>query len=669
MLHRPSVRTVRLALLTVFFGVLTVRAAGDFEVRFTETAGDDGPIAYSRYYATPEAWTDDIFSTFADVNIWSTVQNLIPALAFKHWHISPEAQAIVLTLIQNVLIGFALSRLAFALTKDEVCAIVAPLLAFAANSTVWNLAWYDGIRLMPYAGQLVLPFLVLAATERVRGRRTSEFLWLLIAAAVHPTLTLYVAAMHATFVLLDGGPRSAGALLPRLLPYGVVVAAAILPRLLLARPEMDGQVSKDELLSLLLSNAHLMLIYDYSPEWSTQGIYGFASFAWLGFIALREAPRLSSTAVRYWVAASAATLSLVLFHLAAMHLRIPAAMQLIGSRATIPWVLISLPFAAYYLVRQILAGRPTASLGALATLIGIGLHHEIAYGAPLIAMWLQDLGDGRVGAWTVRVAPRAGGLVRRLGDLLLGLWAIGFVFKSSRLAWFGGDWMMGPRSSTTMALFFSAAIVVLMVRVMRRTDKPFAFLSGLLPRIPLKYSSLTLQLPACALVVVAAGLAWRFADECAANVAPGTMFYDLRDAETWARNNTDPQASFIVCDHPWRTVSQRQAVYPMMSGMFVYSNSLAILQHNRKLLAHHGLTAPITEPMDWIRNWSRQREEYLGYDEHEVATFAREFKADYVVRKSADRRLDLPEVFRNSNFVIYEVPAGLASAAPAKALR
>ena len=299
MLHRPAVGTVRLALLTAFLGLLTVRASGDFEVRFAETNSDDGPIAYSRYYATPEAWSDDVFSTFADVNIWSTAQNLIPAIAFKYWHISPEILAIVLTLIQNVLLGVAVSRFAFNATKDDVCTIVAPLLAFAANPTVWNLAWYDGIRLTPYAGQLVLPFLVLAAAEVVAGRHKLEFFWLLIAAAVHPTLTLYMAAIHATFAMLKG-VRDVRDVLLCLTPYGVIVATAILPRLLMARAGRGWtSLQRRRLISLLLSNSHLMLIYDYSPEWSTQGIYGFVRFACLGFIASKEVSRLGPTAVRY----------------------------------------------------------------------------------------------------------------------------------------------------------------------------------------------------------------------------------------------------------------------------------------------------------------------------------------------------------------------------------
>ena len=329
-------------------------------------------------------------------------------------------------------------------------------------------------------------------------------------------------------------------------------------------------------------------------------------------------------------------------------------------------MLISLPFVTFYLVRQILEARLTASLGALATLIGIGLHQEIAYGAPLLAMWLQDLGDGRFGAWMISVAPRARVSLHRLSEFLIGSWIITLAFV--RLGRLGGHWMIGPPTAGS-ALLFGAIFALILWRLTRDADKRPALASRILSEGALRYSSFASYLPAAVLVVVAAAQAWQFANQCAANVAQGTMFYDLRDAELWARNNTDPRASFIVCDHPWRTVSQRQAVYPMMSPMFVYSNSLAILKHNQRLLAYHGMTAPKTEPMDWIRSWSRQREVYLGYDENEIAAFASEFNGDYVVRKLTERKLNLPEAYRNSSFVIYEIPDRLASAAAANAVR
>ncbi|HEX2780480.1 MAG TPA: hypothetical protein VHM30_13330 [Gemmatimonadaceae bacterium] len=548
------------AALALVLGWITM---GDPQVRLANTILDDNPVVFAHYLAEPARYAGEALSTYGRVFASTTIQNWLPALALRTAGIDPNAFAIAFVLLQHALLGAALFAFARRVTNGRLTAWATVLFAFAALPWQWNLALYQSIMAWPYPGHLAVPFLLwsaLALLDRRDGRLVAA---LAVAALIHPSMALCMVAIAGAFLLLSaraGGGRGVARTLAAL---AIPVAIAVVPPLWVGGAAGDRLATAD-LLAALRANGHL------NPFASTR-LWGnvvptLVGYAMLALLAWRARLVADAPGRRLWIAASAATAALSAVHIVAMVVGIPRVAQLVGTRATLIWVLLTLPVVMRYLVDRALSESLVVRVSACALLILLGLQQFGLYLGPLLALLVAE--------WNGRPRVRlSAGLLLAWGALVIGAAAYGVLGGAGR----SGRPLLAVLAPGTYLGVQAFAIAIPLLLLVALTAAPVSRWSR----------ARHLVLPS-ALAALAALQAWRTGRETAAPLAVAN-----RDAQLWARTDTPARDIFLVAvpDLPWRTLSERPTIRMAPDGFYVYSGSRTAKERfadqPRKLLADH----------------------------------------------------------------------------------
>ena len=317
---------------------------GDFQGRLGSVHGDDGPSIYSYYFAHPENYADDILATYGNQQIYATLQNFIPAYLYKYLNVSPAISSIVQIFLQYLLLGLSIRYLTKVITGHESAGWMATLIVFGSNPWDWNLANYGNVMFIPYAGHLVMPFLLFYFGDILRGKNSRSQIWLFLAGLIHPTLALYAAGITVLFWLY---PNKLVRKKSDWLLLGLVILTIIIPRLLL--PVLFNHASTltfEEMKPALMTNIHL------SPLHSTLRVKSFLLFIPLLGLSLRGIRNIRRSFSSLIVALLIATLGCFGLYWLAWKFEILTLIQFGPLRISSLLVFITLPLVASYLVEK-----------------------------------------------------------------------------------------------------------------------------------------------------------------------------------------------------------------------------------------------------------------------------------------------------------------------------
>jgi hypothetical protein len=200
----PPQRPARMhwAALILFLSVTSLMTIGDLRVRLANSNQDDNPVFYTIFRENPARFAGDIAATYAPAFSLSSIQSWLPAVLFETFHLPPLIPVWITVFLQGSLLGLAMFRFTRLVTGRLDIAWVAVLFTYAAQTWGWNLANYGHPMTFPYAGSLCLSFLILAAADVLSGNTLRSGVLLVIAALIHPALTLLMLFIIAIYWLI-----------------------------------------------------------------------------------------------------------------------------------------------------------------------------------------------------------------------------------------------------------------------------------------------------------------------------------------------------------------------------------------------------------------------------------------------------------------------------------
>lgn len=327
-----------------------------FHVQVARQDFDEGPTIAAYILKYPERYVRDIFAYNSNASAMGSVQNWLPALAFKYLNIAPEAIHLVWVVLQNVLIGLSVFYFAWAATAPLSVAWLSALAALTLRPWTWNLAIYGELLWMPYAGHLAAPLLIFGLAELLRGRWRASLLFLILTGWAHPSMGFYASAFWGIFLLFDRkAPLFSSVFLRQV---GSLVAAAILSATptLLVLAQYDFVKNAPETKSLLLGNGHVRP-WLVGCEWCNVTfirnlflVGGIMASALLAFRRLRHTlPRY----FRLWLAVVTTALSLTILHVVNVLLEGNVSiLKLLLPRSSLFIGFVSLPILFWALYRE-----------------------------------------------------------------------------------------------------------------------------------------------------------------------------------------------------------------------------------------------------------------------------------------------------------------------------
>lgn len=192
--------------LTLLLVKTALHRIGDYDLRLTIQSSDDGPVAYAYAYKYKEIFDKDIEQRVRYASQSASAQNWIPAVLFKYLDIEPYYVTYASTLLQTILLGFAMFFLVYSLFPESI--LIAFLAAMASASFPvfeWNMALYGQIMFMPYAAHLAVPFSIFSIAFIFRNQFKWGIALNLLCGMVHPSFGVYTLAFNAVQFLIYSG--------------------------------------------------------------------------------------------------------------------------------------------------------------------------------------------------------------------------------------------------------------------------------------------------------------------------------------------------------------------------------------------------------------------------------------------------------------------------------
>ncbi|MBK9281086.1 MAG: hypothetical protein IPM93_23250 [Candidatus Obscuribacter sp.] len=121
------------------------------------------------------------------------------------------------------------------------------------------------------------------------------------------------------------------------------------------------------------------------------------------------------------------------------------------------------------------------------------------------------------------------------------------------------------------------------------------------------------------------------------------------EVQLWAREHTRNEASFVLVNptinSAWRTYTGRPVI-AYKEIIQVYCSTMQIVDFNTRLKRFKELHPPV---------FRKEKGDAEDFNTANWLAFAKEFGADYMVRRKDWPPLELPVEFQNSEFVIYRL--------------
>jgi len=596
---------------------------GDFQVRLADVSTDDGLVAYAIYRLDP-----DRFRLDEHMHLWvqvagASMLNWLPALVTRYIGLSAESIAYVAIYLQNILLALAVFHLSRAAVDSRAVAWISAVFTLSAHPHWWNLALYADLSWMPYASWMALPFLVFSASFALQAQPWASGVALLVGGLIHPVLGLVAAGTLVLYVLMRDRKRGVDA---STLHAISILALAVVIFMVPALAAMSGlkEASAGRLLKSIVRNGHAFpwAAPHCSYCWNLfiHNLIVVSAFLAIGLgVATKggDNPKIRPLLL----AVTLITIFGAAVHLAAWLIGEPRLMRLIATRASIFLMALFVPVIVATALRRAAKGRwldrllagyvlllPVAAPFAAAGLAWFNNTRSLSWGA------IRVVGLSLFALVLLRHAPLVGPFVDRnliSAGLDSSLLETLFRFKAGA----------SSRVPITVVVWLAGAFAACAALSRRGSSRLFTC------------SAWAIAIPLIGYLLVSSY-------QSGAAAAHGEA-RDYRDVQVWARRHTPPQATFAIADLTtyggWRNLAQRPVVTPGGVGSF-YGYTQRADAYNTRL----------------IEFYKRQGStDYKSLGASGLLDFAKEFGADFAVRRAEWPSLDLPIAFQNEHFVVY----------------
>jgi hypothetical protein len=617
--------------------ISTYLLIGDLGVRLANTSTDDGLVSYSYYFKFPERFAQD-----ANLRNWapaglSSMLNWLPAVLFKYAGIEPEIFYGLFAFLQNVLLALAVHRLAMVMTGSREAALISALFTLAFRPHWWNMGLFADLDWMPYGAWMALPFLVFAGAYALERRLGMTACLLLVGGLIHPILGVFAGAMFGVYwFLLALRERNLRELLRVSLVFGLASVAFMLP-VIHARWGVEEAVA--HVLGLVLKNGHAIPWANsgcsYCMPLYVKSLVVVPLIATLAMIATGHASMHSRLRLFLWAATAVALVAGVM-HIAAYFAQNPTLLRVIASRATILLLIFAVPpvialawrnFCGAKLLTRMIAGSfmvlPSPATG-LSLLLALPVSAKGLQTNPF-GKWIARLCYGASAALFALVLARHLPRLRGLVDAQI----IERLMEPGYKPLFFAYHAWGHQLPKLAALI--AVAVLLAVAWQSRAAR----------RSPERVASRRIPAAAAFIMALIATYLLVYNHKVGQDATSGEArhYYEV---QAWARTSTAVDAKFVVAEtsvyEAWRNYTHRARISPGGCGFYICSKS-GLEQGNKvsEFFAQHGNAG------------------FAGLDTTGLKAFSKTFGGDYAVRRKAWKPVDLPVVFENAAYVIYDL--------------
>lgn len=595
--------------------------------------GDDDVYVFSVIRSHPERFANDLYGLIARNYSRSSLVHFGSFLISDLLHVPVKLLWLALSFFQTFALPALLCIFFYRRFDFDFKLLFVFLYTLMAGYLSWNLANYGQIFLVPYPAQIAWPFALSGLFVYAHGRMSGVLL-LMTASLIHPSIGLYSAFTAGLYTLITGRLFSRGTFF-----LALCVLCAVLPPLLLLNQPFP-KVPDAEILHELKLNMH-------TTPWSS--IYGYSQ-TWKNILALAL---LSAVAARFWTAFGRPYFLLLVSSVLASFLLgfsqivgvwagIPSLIVLLGLRSITLFSVLILPVLILFFLHHLNSEDRVSRFFAAFLILGSFLDHP--YGLDkmpviLMAAWLWSIalkGHNPLKAilkWTV--------------PIFTGIWLALWIFQGEKELIDSGltAWLVDPAQPAAWQIKAASAI--------------FSLGLALAP----DYRALHKAGISTALVLLTAAYfgAFFIYHQNAFKPYLETAMQDYYDAQVWARENTDPNSSFIIpgSSASWRGISERAAFQPRPARYYLYNKDQRIKDFDDRIIRFFGIEK------DYSRLTPAQAHNvfYILYYRlpvemlYELARFAR---ARYLVEQ---RNLELPLVYQNGTYRIYDMSPKHSSAA------
>lgn len=645
--------TIDLTLLLFISALSTIILIRDLPIRLCDIISDECLVAHSKFYLNPDLFNKDFeFQSWARVAL-SSMLNWLPALFCQVTGTKPETLFTPALLLQNALIVCSTYLLGRKITEGIADSRIIALLA-AAFTMLWHPQWWNSSLIynldwMPYSNWMALAFLLLSFTFTLAERKWVANLLIVIGTLIHPILGCLASCLTSLYRILHA-PKAirAKAALEAALTTGITASLIFIP-IHFSTAGIEFAPDTDRL-SVLAMNIH-------ATPWGNHYPYGISSFiaslifsTLFSLIALLPCPgKLRNNKGQLLLAAAALLAFTATFvHGLSAVLKLAAVQNLIISRSTILLLAASIPMVCWQIWTILTNGSILSGLTIFTFLFAASPVSLLALTMAVIAQRLRDAGkfanfslvlQGMATIISVIVLSYQTTLKNTVQQLCL-------------------DPVLGPtlpqmisqnRSIVFDWRLFSLALGTFLIVRMLMSNGTQSQTSAANDRgLPQNKRQTALAWVFCLVIVSTLSIA-----VCVENRKRAKPDIDKTrlyfEAQVWVRDNTKPSASFILVNptltSAWRTYTGRPVIaYREITQ--VYCSTTQLVQFNKRLKRFKELHAPMK---------LKEKGEAEDFSTENWLAFAREFGADYMVRRKDWPPLELPVAFQNSEFVIYRL--------------
>lgn len=626
--------------LVVLTLVSTYLLIGDFGVRLANTSTDDGLVSYSYYFKFPERYLPD-----ANLRNWApaglaSMLNWLPAVLFKYVGVEPEIFYWLFAFLQNVLLALAMHHLAMVMTGSREAALISALFTLAFRPHWWNMGLFSDLDWMPYGAWMALPFLVFAGAFALERRLIMTAGMLLVGGLIHPILGLFAGAMFGAYwFLLAFRERSTRELFAVCLVFGGGGLVFMLPAIL-ARSGIE-EAPAFHILTLVLQNGHALPWANpgcgYCMPLFVKSLLLVPVMAILALVASRHVSMHKRLSLFLLGSAAVASIAFLL-HVAAYFAHNATLLRVIGTRSTILLLIFAVPPAIAYACLTLTEAKPFKRvLAALFIILP-----TIATGLSLLLARPRASGRESVtgfGQWVSRACYAASVAIFAL--LVVGVFPRARDFVDLHLI----EPVIGPGYKSLLFTYLSWGykLPVLAVAIAAVVCAALFWQSRGSPgkSVITVFAGKGISLIGIFLMTMITVylLVTNHKTGQAATSGEAREYYEV---QAWARASTAVDASFVVAEtsvyEGWRNYTRRARVSPGGCGFYICSKSgLEQASKVTEFFAQHGNAG------------------YAGLDSDGLKAFAKSYGGDYAVRRKTWQPVELPVVFENAAYVVYDL--------------